>query len=57
MALAEQCWHQDPSLRPTFTEVVAQLRQLLYCVDQLQLEVHRSHARAIAVRAVAQEGM
>lgn len=56
VALAERCWQQEPGQRPTFSEVAAQLRQMLCHVDQLQQEANRVQGRGAAVWT-AQEGM
>jgi outer membrane murein-binding lipoprotein Lpp len=50
-ALAEQCWQQDPNQRLTFTQVVAQLQQLLSHADQLQHETGKVQVQPAKVQA------
>jgi hypothetical protein len=39
VSIAEQCWLEDPAARPTFSQLVLQLQQLLQQEDALQDEV------------------
>lgn len=45
--LAKGCWEEDPSLRPTFAQVSAQLEKLLAKEDELQEQVDAAYSSVI----------